>query len=196
MAAVYGFTRDLLYLLEAKRPDFLFCAFDMPGKTFRHAMYDQYKANRPAMHEDLAPQIISCHRVVQALGIPALGLPSFEADDLLATVARLVEQLGGHCFIVTGDKDCRQLITDRVKLYNIRKNEVFDRESLRRLWGIAPHQVVDYQALVGDATDNVPGVPLVGPVYAPATVGEIRHPGRRLQARRRVVRRSRGERTC
>ncbi len=166
VAAVYGFTRDLLYLLEAKRPDFLFSAFDMPGKTFRHAMYAQYKANRPAMPDDLAPQIIACHRVVQALGIPGLGLPSFEADDLLATLARLVEQLDGHCVLVTGDKDCRQLITDRVKLYNIRKNEVFDRQSLRDVWGIAPHQVVDFLAMVGDATDNVPGVPLVGPVYA------------------------------
>ena len=129
-------------------------------------MYEQYKANRPAMPDDLVPQIISCHRVVQALGIPALGLPSFEADDLLATLARVVEQLDGHCFLVTGDKDCRQLITDRVKLYNIRKNEVFDREALRADWGIVPHQVVDFLALVGDATDNVPGVPLVGPVYA------------------------------
>ncbi len=166
VAAVYGFARDLLYLLESKRPDFLFCAFDLPGKTFRHAMYPQYKEHRPAMPEDLAPQIISCHRVVRALGIPALGMPSFEADDILATLARLVEQLDGRCYVVTSDKDCRQLISERVKLYNIRKNEVLDREALRTDWGISPHQVVDYLALVGDASDNVPGVPLVGPVYA------------------------------
>ena len=151
---------------RAKRPDFLFCAFDMPGKTFRHAMYAQYKAHRPAMPDDLAPQIISCHRMVRALGIPALGLASFEADDILATIARLVEQLDGRCFLVTGDKDCRQLISERVKLYNIRKNEVLDRDALRADWGISPQQVVDYLALVGDASDNVPGVPLVGPVYA------------------------------
>ena len=166
VAAVYGFTRDLFYLLEAKRPDFLFCAFDMPGKTFRHDLYEAYKAQRPAMHADLAPQIISCHRVVQALGIPVLGLASFEADDILATVARATEQLDGRCFLVTGDKDCRQLISEHVKLYNIRKNEVLDRDSLKADWGISPQQVVDYLALVGDASDNVPGVPLVGPVYA------------------------------
>ena len=166
VAAVYGFARDLLYLLEAKRPDFLFCAFDMPGKTFRHAIYEQYKAQRPAMHEDLVPQIASCHRVVRALGIPALGLASYEADDILATVARVTEQLDGRCFLVTADKDCRQLITDRVKLYNIRKNEVLDRDGLKADWGISPRQVVDYLTLVGDASDNVPGVPLVGPVYA------------------------------
>ena len=118
------------------------------------------------MPDDLASQILACHRVVRALGIPALGVASFEADDILATIARLVEQLDGRCFLVTSDKDCRQLISERVKLYNIRKNEVLDRDALRADWGISPHQVVDYLALVGDASDNVPGVPLIGPVYA------------------------------
>ena len=166
VAAVYGFARDVLGLLETKRPDFLFCAFDMPGKTFRHALYADYKANRPPMPDDLASQILACHRVVRALGIPALGVASFEADDILATIARLVEQLDGRCYLVTSDKDCRQLISERVKLYNIRKSEVLDRDALRADWGISPHQVVDYLALVGDASDNVPGVPLIGPVYA------------------------------
>ncbi len=164
--AVYGFTRDLFSLLETKQPDFLFCAFDLPGKTFRHEIYEQYKAGRPEMHEDLQPQIACIHRMVEALGIPLLACESFEADDIVATVARIVDELGGECFIVTGDKDCRQLITDRVKLYNIRKNEVMDRDGLREEWGIRPDQVVDYQALVGDSTDNVPGVPLIGPKAA------------------------------
>ena len=164
--AVYGFTRDLFYLLESKQPDFLFCAFDLPGKTFRHALYEQYKAGRPDMHEDLVPQIDFVHRMVEALGIPLLAHEGFEADDVVATVARLSDELGGRCFIVSGDKDCRQLITEHVKLYNIRKNEVIDREVLRQEWGVAPNQVVDYQALVGDSTDNVPGVPLIGPKAA------------------------------
>jgi DNA polymerase-1 len=164
--AVYGFTRDLFYLLESKQPDFLFCAFDLPGKTFRHALYEQYKAGRPEMHEDLVPQIGYVHRMVEALGIPLLAHEGFEADDIVATVARLTEELGGRCVIVSGDKDCRQLITEHVKLYNIRKNEVIDREVLRQEWGVTPNQVVDYQALVGDSTDNVPGVPLIGPKAA------------------------------
>ena len=164
--AVFGFTRDLLYLLETKQPDFLFCAFDLPGKTFRHALYEQYKAGRPDLHEDLAPQIAYVRRMVEALGIPLLAHEGFEADDIVATVARLSDELGGRCFIVSGDKDCRQLITERVKLYNIRKNEIIDREVLRQEWGVAPNQVVDYQALVGDSTDNVPGVPLIGPKAA------------------------------
>ena len=187
--AVYGFTRDLFYLLESKQPDFLFCAFDLPGKTFRHELYEQYKAGRPDMHEDLVPQIDFVHRMVEALGIPLLAHEGFEADDVVATVARLTDELGGRCFIVSGDKDCRQLITERVKLYNIRKNEVFDREVLRQEWGVAPNQVVDYQALVGDSTDNVPGVPLDRPQGGPRPAGEIRHAGEHSRARGRGQRR-------
>jgi DNA polymerase I len=164
--AVYGFTRDLFSLLETKQPDFLFCAFDLPGKTFRHEIYEQYKAGRAEIHEDLLPQFAFVHRMVDVLGIPLLAYQGFEADDIVATVARITDELGGQCFIVTGDKDCRQLITDRVKLYNIRKNEIMDRAGLRQEWGVRPDQVVDYQALVGDSTDNVPGVPLIGPKAA------------------------------
>ena len=166
VGAVFGFARDVFYLLESKKPDYLFCAFDLPGKTFRHALFDQYKINRPAMHVDLAPQIASIRRMLDALGIPAVGCPSYEADDVLATIARLTDRLGGECCLVTSDKDCRQLITDRVKVYNIRKDQVLDREGLKADWGITPEQVVDFQALVGDATDNVPGVPLIGPKLA------------------------------
>ncbi|MBN1396254.1 MAG: DNA polymerase I [Pirellulales bacterium] len=166
VGAVFGFTRDLLYLLEEKRPDYLFCAFDLPGKTFRHEMYEPYKEQRVEMPDDLAPQIPAIRRVIAALGIPALARQSYEADDVLATLARGVEKLGGQCFLVTADKDCRQLISDRVKIFNIRKNEIYDQARLREDWGIAPSQVVDFQALVGDSVDNVPGVPLIGPKFA------------------------------
>lgn len=166
VGAVFGFTRDLLYLLEEKHPDYLFCAFDLPGKTFRHEMYDQYKIQRAEMPNDLIPQIPAIRRMIAALGIPALGCPSYEADDILATMARLTQERGGHCFLVTNDKDSRQLITDRVTVYNIRKNETYDAPKLLEEWGITPAQVVDYQALVGDSVDNVPGVPLIGPKFA------------------------------
>ena len=166
VGALFGFTRDLFYLRQQKRPDYLFCAFDMPGETFRHDLFDQYKINRAKMPDDLIPQIDSIRRVIQAMGIPALGLESFEADDILATLARVVDGSRGHCYLVTNDKDCRQLITDRVSIYNIRKNEVFDQEDLSDKWGIAPEQVVDFQSLVGDSVDNVPGVPLIGPKIA------------------------------
>ncbi|MHB1036685.1 MAG: DNA polymerase I [Pirellulales bacterium] len=166
VSAVYGFTRDLFYLLETKRPDYLFAAFDLPGKTFRHALLEAYKIHRPAMHEDLVPQFPAIRRVLEALGVPALGVESYEADDILATVAARTEELGGTCFLVTGDKDCRQLITDRVKVYNIRKDAVFDADALIEEWGIRPDQVVDFQAMVGDAVDNVPGISLIGPKIA------------------------------
>lgn len=165
VGAVYGFARDLLTLLEKRHPDYLFCAFDV-GKTFRHELYPLYKANRPEMPEDLGLQIQAIVQLLEALGIPALRCESFEADDILATIARQTEQLGGECFLVTGDKDCRQLITDRVKLYNLRKDQVFDRHALAEEWGIAPEQVVDFQSLVGDSTDNVPGARGVGPKAA------------------------------
>jgi DNA polymerase-1 len=118
------------------------------------------------MPEELPPQIEKIERVLEALGIPVVTCESFEADDVLATLARICDEAGANCFIVTGDKDCRQLITDRVAVYNIRKNQVFDAAALREDWGIGPDQVVDFQALVGDKVDNVPGVAGIGPKTA------------------------------
>jgi len=166
VGALYGFLRDLVTLLETQQPDALVCAFDLPGPTFRHKIYEPYKAHRKSMPEDLASQIPKIRAVLSAMGIPALDQAGFEADDILATVAHQCDQRGGHCLIVTGDKDCRQLITPRVALYNIRKNAVYDANSLQADWGIRPDQVIDFQALVGDKVDNVPGVPLIGPKIA------------------------------
>ena len=164
--AVFGFVRDLLYLMNDKKPDFLFCAFDMSGPTFRHELYADYKVHRAEMPGELVPQFPAIRRAVEALGIPLLELPSFEADDILATVARMTDELGGECFLVTADKDCRQLITDRVKIYNVRKNLIYDAAALAADWGVRPDQVVDFQSLVGDPVDHVPGVPLIGPKIA------------------------------
>jgi DNA polymerase I len=166
VSAVYGFTRDLLYLVEDKRPDYLFCAFDVHGKTFRHGLYESYKGTRSAMPENLVSQIPLIYQMVAALGIPALGVESYEADDILATLARITDERGGRCMLVTADKDCRQLLRERVEIYNIRKNEYFKRDALQAVWGVAPEQVVDFMAMVGDSTDNVPGVPGIGPKAA------------------------------
>ncbi len=166
VGAVYGFVRDLLQLLESRRPDALICAFDLPGPTFRHELYDGYKADRGSMPEDLVSQIPKIRETLAALGIPLLASPGYEADDILATVSQMSDQLEANCLIVTGDKDCRQLITDRVSIYNIRKGSTYGAASLEADWGIRPDQVVDFQALVGDKVDNVPGVPLIGPKFA------------------------------
>ena len=167
VAAVHGFVQDVVRLVEKNRADYVFCAFDRPsGETFRRQRYPAYKANREEMPEDLRTQMPLVRRMLEAMGVPILECPSYEADDILATVAREAERRGMLCFLVTGDKDCRQLISERVKIFNIRKNEVFGAESLVRAWGIRADQVVDFQALVGDAVDNVPGVTLIGPKTA------------------------------
>ena len=166
VGAVHGFIRDMVDLLEKKSPDYLLCAFDLPGDTFRDERYAEYKADRSEMPEDLQPQIPNIRRVLEAMGIPCLECPGYEADDVLATVARKAEHEGMQCYVVTSDKDCRQLITDRVKIYNIRKDSIFDASALMEVWGVRPDQVVDFQSLVGDKVDNVPGVPLIGPKIA------------------------------
>jgi len=167
VGATHGFLRDMLELLKNRRPDYLFCAFDHPsGETFRHTLFEDYKAQRESMPDDLQPQIGDIMRLLATMGIPILQIENYEADDILATIARRTEQQGGTCFLVTGDKDCRQLISDQTFMFNIRKGQVLDREGLLADWGVRPEQVVDYQALVGDAVDNVPGVPLIGPKSA------------------------------
>lgn len=166
VGAVHGFVRDMLDLVENRGADYLVAAFDHPGKTFRHDLYDQYKIHREEMPGDLQLQIPVIHQFLAALGIPALSLAGFEADDLLATIARQIEAEGGLCYLVTSDKDVRQLISNQIKIYNIRKNEIFDDVALMATWGITPEQVVDFQSLVGDSVDNVPGVALIGPKIA------------------------------
>jgi len=166
VAAVHGFVGDMLELITRKSPTHLICAFDKSEQTFRNLLFDQYKAHRESMPEELRQQIPVIREVIQAMGIGVMECSGFEADDILATVAKEVELAGGTCLIVTADKDCRQLITDRVSLYNIRKNQVMTAAELLADWGIRPDQVVDYQAMVGDPVDNVPGIPLVGPKLA------------------------------
>ncbi len=166
VGALYGFLRDLVMLLEVHRPDALFCAFDLPGPTFRHKLYEPYKANRKSMPEELASQLPKIHDALSTMGIPVLEKSAYEAYDILATLARLCDEKEGRCLVVTGDKDCRQLITPHVAVYNIRKDVVYDANALQADWGIRPDQVVDFQALVGDTVDNVPGVPLIGPKIA------------------------------
>ena len=160
--AVFGFVRDMLDLIEKKKPDALLCAFDLSGPTFRSEMFEAYKADRGEMPEELATQIPKIYEVLQAMAVPILSCEGYEADDVLATVARMCDEAGANCFLVSGDKDCRQLITDRVAIFNIRKGQVFDAAALLADWGVGPDQVVDYQALVGDKVDNVPGVPGIG----------------------------------
>ncbi|MDO5552452.1 MAG: DNA polymerase I [Planctomycetia bacterium] len=166
--AVYGFVRDLTTVFTKVPFDYIFCAFDLPGKTFRHDLYSLYKANRESMPLDLQAQLDYVRQFLPALGITPLGLAGYEADDLLATVAAQTTQAGGNCVLVTSDKDARQLLTEKVSLYQLRKERYYTDKELLDDWGITPEQVLDYQTMVGDATDNIPGIPLVGPKTASA----------------------------
>jgi DNA polymerase-1 len=159
--ALFGFTRDLLFL-RALRPDYLLCAFDRAEPTFRSDLYADYKAHRAEMPSDLQLQLPLIHKVLEALNVPVLSHPRYEADDVLATVARAGAGRGLDVFLCTSDKDCRQLIDERVRLYNLRKRQEFGRAELLADWGITPEQVVDLQTLVGDSVDNVPGVKGIG----------------------------------
>jgi DNA polymerase I len=170
--ALFGFTKDLLFLRNEVRPDYLVCVFDPPGPTFRDHLYPEYKANRGPMPDDLQLQMPLIQQLLLAMRIPLLSVPSFEADDVIATVAKQAAEKGLDVYICSSDKDCRQLLSDRIKVYNLRKRHVFDRETLREDWGITPEQVIDFQTLMGDAVDNVPGVPGIGEKTASKLLNE------------------------
>lgn len=171
--AVFGFTRDLLNLLQTQRPTHWLCAMESPGPGTREALYPKYKANRTEMPEDLRPQIEMVQQVMDGFGIPKLRCDGWEADDVIATLTRQAVERGFEVRIVTNDKDARQLLGPHVRIYNVRKNTWLDEADLKADWGVRPDQVIDFQALVGDSVDNVPGVPLVGPKKATALLEQF-----------------------
>src|SRR5262245_39256568 len=164
--AVYGFTRDILTVLDDLKPDFVVFAFDRPGPTFRSKISADYKAHRPPPPDDLQIQFPMIEKVVQAFNLPVIALDDYEADDILATLAVAGGKLGYDVMLCTSDKDCRQLLIDRVRMYNMRKQSFLDVAALKEDWGVSPEQVIDFQTLVGDPVDNVPGAPGVGPKTA------------------------------
>jgi len=164
--AVFGFTKDLFYLENERKPTYLVCVFDAPGPTFRDSVDPNYKANRSPMPEDLSLQIPLICEVLEGFRIPKVERAGFEADDLIATLAVQGEKRGMDVFICSSDKDCRQLLSDKIRIFNIRKQEIYDSNSLINDWGIAPGQVIDFQTLVGDSVDNIKGVPGIGPKTA------------------------------
>ncbi|MCA9087675.1 MAG: DNA polymerase I [Planctomycetaceae bacterium] len=171
--AIFGFTGDLQHIIKEKQPTHLICAMESQGEQERVAIYDDYKANRGEMPDDLRPQIPLILDVVEGFRIPVVSCPGWEADDVIATLARQAEAAGMDVRIVTSDKDARQLITPKVKIYSIRKKQFLDEEGLLEDWGVRPDQVIDFQSLVGDSVDNVPGVPMVGPKKASALLQQF-----------------------
>ncbi len=161
-AGIYGFARELLRILEQEQPEYLAVAFDT-GKTFRDDIFPSYKGTRAKMPDDLRPQIERIRQMVDAFNIPRLEMEGYEADDVLGSIAAIAANQGLGVKIITGDRDLLQLVNKRIAVYlaGDDQNYITDEDVLRKL-GVRPDQVVDYKAIVGDKSDNIPGVPGVG----------------------------------
>lgn len=165
-SAIYGFASTLMKILDEDRPDHIAVAFDTKEPTFRHKAYPEYKANREAMPEDMVPQLAKLKDIVRAFNTPVVELPGYEADDIMGTLARRAELEGVKTYLVTGDKDMMQLISPRVHMLRPGKNasemEEVDEKGVLEKFGVSPDRVIDVLALMGDKTDNVPGVAGIG----------------------------------
>ena len=160
--AVYGFTQMLMRILEDTDADCLAVIFDAARKTFRNDIYPDYKANRPPPPEELVPQFDLVKRAVEAFNVPAVEMSGFEADDIIATYARQAAEQGAEVTIVSSDKDLMQLVNDKVTMFDAMKNQPIGFDEVVAKFGLGPDKVVEVQALAGDSTDNVPGVPGIG----------------------------------
>jgi len=160
--AVYGFTTMLLRAIREGNPTHLAVAFDEEAKAKRSEVYSAYKATRGAPPEDLTPQFPLVRRVLEALRVPAIGFPGYEADDVIATLARRARAQGWEVVIVSGDKDLMQLVVDGIRCYDSMYEKWYGPAEVEEKWGVPPQQVADLLALTGDKIDNIPGVPGVG----------------------------------
>lgn len=164
--ALYGVVNMLRRLLVDYQPDALAVVFDAPGKTFRHEWFPDYKANRPPLDPELAQQIEPLHAFIRAMGLPLLQISGVEADDVIGTLTRQAITRGWPVLIVSSDKDLAQLVNGRVRLLDTMKNVITDAAGVEEKFGVPPTRIVDWLALVGDASDNIPGVSGVGKVTA------------------------------
>ena len=166
--AIYGFLNILIKLINEQQPDYICAAFDVKAPTFRHKQYEGYKAQRKPMPEGLAAQMPIAKDVLRAMGITILEKEGYEADDIIGTVARICETDGISCFIATGDKDDLQLASDKTRViltvtksgYN--ETIVYDDKAVKERYHVTPKEFIDIKALMGDPSDNIPGVPGIG----------------------------------
>ncbi|RUS00373.1 DNA polymerase I [Pectobacterium polaris] len=166
--AMYGVLNMLRSLLLQYQPSHVAVVFDAKGKTFRDELFENYKAHRPPMPEDLREQIEPLHQMVKAMGLPLLAVSGVEADDVIGTLAVQAEKVGKPVLISTGDKDMAQLVTPSVTLINTMNNSILGPQEVCDKYGIPPELIIDFLALMGDASDNIPGVPGVGEKTAQA----------------------------
>ncbi|MGX3066596.1 DNA polymerase I [Ursidibacter arcticus] len=160
--AMYGVLNMLKSLIAQVEPSHIAVVFDAKGKTFRDELFEQYKSHRPPMPDELRSQIQPLHAMIKALGIPLLSIEGVEADDVIGTLAVQAAQAGKNVLISTGDKDMAQLVNDHIMLINTMNNTLLDRDGVIEKYGIPPELIIDYLALLGDSSDNIPGVKGVG----------------------------------
>ncbi len=172
--ALYGFISMSIKLLRENRPDYMVYCFDRKEPSFRHEIYEEYKANRSEMPEDLEPQMPYIRKITEVLGIKAIDRLGYEADDIIGTIAKFGERESLEVSIVSGDKDFAQLVSDRVSIYDTMKNVRYDRAGVLEKWGVTPEQMIDYLSIVGDTSDNIPGVHGVGPKGAQKLLHEYK----------------------
>ena len=164
--AVKGVINMIRSLIKSYEDSNIAIVFDAKGKTFRSKIYKEYKATRPPMPDELRSQIEPIHQIIAAMGLPLLIIPDVEADDVIGTLSQQATEQGISTLISTGDKDLAQLVNDKVTLINTMTNELLDSEAVVNKFGVAPNRIIDYLALMGDKSDNIPGVPSVGPKTA------------------------------
>ncbi|MCW8888184.1 MAG: DNA polymerase I [Gammaproteobacteria bacterium] len=164
--AVYGVTNMLRSLIQQYQPTHIGVVFDAKGKTFRDDMFTEYKANRPPMPDELRQQIKPLYQIIEALGLPLISVSGVEADDVIGTLAQQAVKAGHHVLISTGDKDIAQLVNDHVTLINTMTNSLMDPAGVVEKFGVPAERIIDYLALMGDTSDNIPGIPKVGPKTA------------------------------
>ncbi|MGD2160370.1 MAG: DNA polymerase I [Gammaproteobacteria bacterium] len=164
--AVYGVINMLRKLRDEYKPEYMAVVFDARGKTFRHELYKEYKATRPPMPDDLQAQIEPLHQLIRAMGLPLICVDGVEADDVIGTLAKKATSKKKEMLISTGDKDLAQLVSPHVTLINTMNNEVLDESGVEKKFEVPPERIIDYLTLVGDTSDNIPGVPKVGPKTA------------------------------
>jgi DNA polymerase I len=165
-SAVFGYTRTLLDILAQEKPEYIAVAFDTPAPTFRHERFVDYKATRQRMPDEMSAQLPRLKEVTEALGVTLIETPGFEADDVMGTLAKQAERGGLETYLVTADKDLMQLVSPHVKIYSLRKvdhqQEILDRAGVQQKFGVPPERVIDVLALMGDSSDNIPGVRGIG----------------------------------
>ncbi|MBF0225666.1 MAG: DNA polymerase I [Desulfobacterales bacterium] len=171
--AVYGFTRMLIKLMDEKKPEYCAVFFDAKGETFRHKMFNEYKANRPKMPEDLAIQIPYIKDITQGFNLKVFELIGFEADDLIGTIAKIAESEGLNAVVVSGDKDFSQIITEKVTVWDPMKDKISNIDTIKNDYGLTPNQMIDVFALAGDTSDNIPGVTGIGIKTAVSLIQEF-----------------------